>query len=67
MFLPESDVSQWKEDLKRHDFQRKNGAQEAAKTQFAKPVTWRDVKQKEAEYHPILQKFSQAERVSQFL
>jgi hypothetical protein len=62
MLAPESDINQWKEDLRRHDAQRKTAQEEAMKTQFSKPVTWRDVKQKEMEYHPILQKFSQEDR-----
>jgi len=62
MFAPESDINQWREDLRRQDAQRKNAREEAMKTKFSKPVSWRDVKQKEMEYHPILQKFSQEER-----
>jgi len=62
MLAPETDITSWKEELRRHDAQRKTAHEEAMKTQFNKPVTWRDVKQKEMEYHPILQKFSQQER-----
>jgi len=63
MLLPESDINSWKEDLRNRDVQRKNGQFDPTKTQFNKPVTWRDVKQKELEYHPILQKFAQEEKV----
>jgi len=63
MLLPESDIAAWKEELRGRDAQRKTAQQEAMKTQFSKPVTWRDVKQKEQEYHPILQKFARDEKV----
>jgi len=64
MFFPESDINSWKEDLKARDVQRKNAQQDTSKIQFTKPVTWRDVKQKEVEYHPILQKFAHEEKES---
>lgn len=64
MLAPETDIAQWKEDLRRHDVQKKTSQQEAMNVQFSKPVTWRDVKQKEMEYHPILQKFSRDEKVT---
>lgn len=62
MLAPESDITQWKEDLRGRDVQKKTSQQEAMNVQFTKPVTWRDVKQKEMEYHPILQKFSRDEK-----
>jgi len=62
MFFPDNDINAWKEDLKARDVQRKNAHQDTAKQQFTKPVTWRDVKQKEVEYHPILQKFAHEEK-----
>jgi len=62
MFFPENDITSWKEDLKARDAQRKNANQDTSKQQFTKPVTWRDVKQKEIEYHPILQKFAHEEK-----
>jgi len=63
MLLPESDIAAWREDLRGRDAQRKTAQQEAMKTQFNKPVTWRDVKQKDLDYHPILQKFARDEKV----
>lgn len=67
MLAPETDITQWKEDLRGRDAMKKTTQQEAMKVQFSKPVTWRDVKQKEMEYHPILQKFSRDEKVTQSL
>lgn len=63
MFFSDSDINSWKEDIRSRDSQHKNAFQDAPKTQFTKPVTWRDVKQKEVEYHPILQKFAREEKV----
>jgi len=62
MLCSENDIAQWKADLKNIDADRKAASQNAQKYQFSKPVTWRDVKQKEAQYHPILQKFSAQEK-----
>jgi len=62
MLLPESDITAWKEEMRGRDASRKTAQQEAMKTQFSKPVTWRDVKQKDLEYHPILQKFARDEK-----
>jgi len=62
MFFDEKDIQSWKEDIKSQENQRKQGKFASTSVQYTKPVTWRDVKQKEMEYHPILQKFSQEEK-----
>ena len=63
MLLPESDIAAWREELRGRDAHKKTAQQEAMNTQFNKPVTWRDVKQKDLDYHPILQKFARDEKV----
>ena len=64
MFVADSDVNSWKEDLRGRDVQRRNAQEELQNMKFSKPVTWRDVKQKDLEFHPILQKFADGEKVN---
>lgn len=61
MFLIERDIESWKNDMNDYQNKRKNvqwNAQERSK-----PITYSDVKRKDAEYNPVLQKYRQNEKV----
>jgi hypothetical protein len=60
-FVPENDISQWKEDLKNYDVRRKTVTWKDF--QPIKPTTFKEVKQKELEYNPILAKYADEQRV----
>lgn len=60
MFFEEKDVESWKNDIKHYFAEKKRKEVESV---HVKKVTHRDVKQKEVDYHPILQKFQSEDQV----
>lgn len=60
MFFAENDVEGWKNDLKSYLHEKKLKKIEPVRVE---KVSHRDIKQKEVDYHPILQKFQSEERV----
>ena len=62
MFLmKERDIAGWKNEMA--DYQNKRKNIQWASLEPPKKVTYRDVKMKDAEYDPIMQKFRQPEKV----
>lgn len=61
MFLIERDIEGWKNDMNDYQHKRKNVQWQSQEP--TKHVTYRDVKTKDAEYNPIMQKYRQNEKV----
>ena len=61
MLLSESDKQEWAESIKKYQHERKEKTVEPSRTQF---IRHQEVKRKEIEYHPILQKYKEEEKES---
>lgn len=61
MLLSESDKREWAESIKKYQHERKEKTIEPSRNQY---ITYQEVKKKEIEYHPILQKYKEEEKES---
>ena len=65
MFLVDKDINDWKNDM--HDYQNKRKNVQWEPQHTPKIITHADVKLKDSEYDPIMQKFRHQDKVIDFL
>lgn len=59
MLFTEKDIKEWGDSLKKYQFEKKEKSIEPVKIN---KITHKEIKQKEIQYHPILQKYKENEK-----